>query len=176
MTLTTRTGISGLMATLERCDSMDDLRFLDPEALVNRAAFNERFGMLNNAVFNNGGTLEDILGNAVGVQIETGSYTGTGTYGSSNPNSLTFGFEPKIVIITTNSNGALGWSGVFNCLALTEGWQRYAYVLGGATNAYFYIDEDNRAKLVGNTLSWYAQNENQQLNTSGKIGTYIALG
>ena len=30
---------------------MDDLRFLDPEALVNRAVFNERFGMLNDLMF-----------------------------------------------------------------------------------------------------------------------------
>lgn len=32
------------------------------------------------------------------VKIETGSYVGTGTYGSSNPNSLTFGFQPKMIM------------------------------------------------------------------------------
>ena len=41
--------------------------------------------------------IADLLG---GAKIETGSYTGTGTYGNSNPNSLTFGFEPKIVFIS----------------------------------------------------------------------------
>lgn len=34
-----------------------------------------------------------------GVQIETGSYTGTGTFGSSNPNTLTFGFSPKLIVV-----------------------------------------------------------------------------
>lgn len=34
-----------------------------------------------------------------GARIATGSYVGTGTYGSGNPNTLTFEFEPKIVIV-----------------------------------------------------------------------------
>ena len=33
------------------------------------------------------------------AEIEVKSYTGTGTYGSANPNSLTFNFVPKIVFI-----------------------------------------------------------------------------
>lgn len=37
------------------------------------------------------------------ASIETGSYVGTGTYGSSNPNTLTFEFEPKILAIFTSS-------------------------------------------------------------------------
>lgn len=37
------------------------------------------------------------LGNR--ARIEVGSYVGTGTYGSSNPNTLTFGFEPQLVAI-----------------------------------------------------------------------------
>ena len=32
-------------------------------------------------------------------QIQTGSYVGTGTYGSSNPCKLTFNFVPKVVVI-----------------------------------------------------------------------------
>lgn len=35
--------------------------------------------------------------------IATGSYTGTGTYGISNPNSLTFDFEPKVVLLSLES-------------------------------------------------------------------------
>ena len=33
------------------------------------------------------------------AKIQTGSYTGTGTYGQSNPCSLTFNFVPKFVLI-----------------------------------------------------------------------------
>lgn len=43
----------------------------------------------------------DVWGNAIpAVKLETGSYVGTGTYGSGNPNTLTFPFEPKVVIVT----------------------------------------------------------------------------
>ena len=54
-------------------------------------------------------------------KIATGSYTGTGTYGSSNPNSLTFEFDPKIVFVyhaisgfqidtSSNFNGCFIWA------------------------------------------------------------------
>ena len=43
--------------------------------------------------------------NAVnGVKIETGSYVGTGKYGAANPNTLTFGFTPKMVFMTDGAN------------------------------------------------------------------------
>jgi len=38
--------------------------------------------------------IASILG---GTKVEVGSYIGTGTYGASNPNKLTFSFEPKVV-------------------------------------------------------------------------------
>lgn len=41
--------------------------------------------------------ISDLNGKA--VQMETGGYTGTGTYGSANPCTLTFSFQPSIVII-----------------------------------------------------------------------------
>lgn len=52
--------------------------------------------------------LADVLGNLLtiparqikdNVKIEAGSYIGTGTYGADNPNTLTFSFEPKMVIV-----------------------------------------------------------------------------
>lgn len=32
--------------------------------------------------------------------VQTGTYVGTGTYGADNPNTLTFDFTPKLVIIS----------------------------------------------------------------------------
>lgn len=47
----------------------------------------------------NGNTtaISDLVAN--GPKIQTGSYVGTGTYGSSNPCSLTFDFVPQLVIL-----------------------------------------------------------------------------
>ena len=39
------------------------------------------------------------------AKIQTGSYIGTGTYGSNNPNTLTFDFEPKLLIVSGAVNG-----------------------------------------------------------------------
>lgn len=60
------------------------------------AAFNEKFSAAISAAID--GALD------VGIKVEVGSYVGTGTYGSSNPTSLTFDFVPKLIILECNSN------------------------------------------------------------------------
>ena len=50
------------------------------------------------------------------TKIQTGSYVGTNTYGANNPNSLTFDFAPKFVIIAcepVNNNSAYRYLGLF---------------------------------------------------------------
>lgn len=138
--------------------SLTDLTFQNPTDLVNRAAFNERFEMLNNALFNNGGNVVDILGNSVGVKVETGSYVGTGTYGQNNKNNLTFNFTPKIICIQAaisafiESGNGLIWQG-----------QAGSGVLFFSSNF--------------NTFSWYSPSSaNIQLNVSGTTYNYIAIG
>lgn len=97
------------------------------------------------------------------VQIATGRYTGTGTCGASNPNSLTFDFVPKLVIVTTKNvglddlipivyiNGATGLSG----------------------------DQHYMFDLNGTTLSWYVSTTSGsgfQFNYTGKTYLYTAIG
>ena len=122
--------------------------------------------------------LTDVLGNLIaipadqikdGVKIATGSYTGTGTYGSSNPNSLTFEFEPKVLFIApvTNYSGALNYQSVF--------WK-------GMTSFPTYIGSADTGMSVvvswGTTVSWYTNGSyaNRQLNDSGTSYAYIAIG
>ena len=98
-------------------------------------------------------------------KIETGSYTGTGTYGSSNPNSLTFGFVPKFVLIQTND------------LTL-----KITMLLNGITatgNNTGSGSSNNQVKPTwsNNTVSWYVDgNADNQRNISGKTYYYIAIG
>ena len=51
--------------------------------------------------------LQSSLGLDQYAKIQTGSYTGTGTYGSSNPNSLTFNFSIKVFQISPYSSSTL---------------------------------------------------------------------
>lgn len=108
--------------------------------------------------------------NAVTVpKIETGSYIGTGTYGSSSPNSLTFGFVPKFFSVgglNITSNGYVESAGRGQIMLISNGGLSTGY---GNGNTYY--------KIEGKTISWYNDNSaSQQFNTSGGKYSYIAIG
>ena len=96
-------------------------------------------------------------------KIVTGTYTGTGTYGEANANTLTFDFPPKFVWIgaapTNNEYGKLFWqNGIF--------W-----------NDFPNSDYNIRVIANGNSFSWYnSRNASYQLNSAGATYCYIALG
>ena len=108
-----------------------------------------------------------------GTQIATGSYTGTGTYGASNPNTLTFNFEPKLVIIAAPYL-TIGYGSTIT----RSNWKLWI----GQPNAYVgYTDghvEDTYI-VKGNKFSWYNSyhgSADMQLNDSGQTYYYIAIG
>ena len=115
-------------------------------------------------------SLQDLvaaLGDAGGVRIATGSYTGTGTYGASNPCSLTFNFVPKLVAIVCDSSGSI-----------------YSYTILvhespiGMDGTGLHVSWDD----VGKTVSWYTTESSSsygpayQLNHSRGEYHYAAIG
>lgn len=104
------------------------------------------------------------------TSIETGSYVGTGTSGSGNPNTLTFGFEPKFVHIQSYSIGngdSTGYDFAF-FLSGTRG-----FTIGpSSSNDLFSLN----AKFNKNILSWYQANEYAQLNEKNVKYFFAALG
>ena len=121
------------------------------------------------------------LQNAVTApKIATGSYTGTGTYGSSNPNSLTFDFKPKFLVVFE----------VITASKITDGI--VAMMVTGSpcywtSDAQMGLQGSNNVSWAENTVSWF-NNINQtngwdvsncikfQLNISGATYRYIAIG
>ena len=111
--------------------------------------------------------LDDAL--AARAQLATGSYTGTGKFGSANPNTLTFPFEPKFVFVTHQSG---------------EWYRQTLAGIRGMTGAYVYqsvlnSDYYNRATLTwdGKKLKWYnSGGAYYQLNESNAKYFYIAIG
>ena len=130
----------------------------------------------------------DVWGNAIpAVRIETGSYVGTGTSGQSNPTSLTFSFVPKIVFIMKDPVPDLNQMGMglFLCDSLGTEYKNRGYMY--AYRGYSYTSQDTalnfppnaaaaQAKIEGNTLSWWSNEINFQLNTNTAIYHYVALG
>lgn len=110
------------------------------------------------------------LGDKARVQVV--SYVGTGTYGSSNPNSLTFDFAPKMVIVSTITKDSAPWALFLSALFSTK-YQSRAYNVVGVTTT----QKNCYAKLIKKTMSWYTTDGfTPQLNTSGHKYTAIAIG
>ena len=97
------------------------------------------------------------------TKVATGSYIGTGAYGSANPCSLTFGFVPKVVLIEARSRAD----------SRTFPW------LNGALygNVDSISSKYNILSWDGNTLAWYSSTSYvEQLNISGEEYLYLAIG
>jgi hypothetical protein len=97
------------------------------------------------------------LMNALGsLRYKMGSYTGTGTYGSSDKKTLSLDFIPRIVIVVKSGSSKIGGSGT----------------------GFIYIGQpgDLNFSVSGTTLSWYGSSADEQYNTSGVTYYYVALG
>lgn len=112
------------------------------------------------------------------AKIATGSYTGTGVVGENNPNSITFPFVPKVIMICGDGTQLLfgtdyGAHSVFGVL-----WDQLSSEYKSIANNRY---SSMRVKATDKTLSWYS-NKNAsdavayQLNTSGEVYRYVAFG
>lgn len=119
---------------------------------------------------------DNLLLKLPGVQIATGSYVGTGTAGSSNPNSLTFDFIPKVLIVQAYDRSS------FN--AGLDDFLNFAIMVNGIS-LYMGVRSDSNvsSKSVsvtwnGNTVSWYSTTSNamSQLNSGSEKYFYVAFG
>lgn len=107
----------------------------------------------------------------VAPKIATGSYVGTGTHGTSNPNTLIFDFSPKIIFVGENRN--LTTSAVYNfaVVSLNDGDSLEYYPTNGGSTYRGTIT------VSGKSVSWKNTNDaNHQLNTKDRIFYYTAIG
>ena len=105
------------------------------------------------------------------AKIETGSYVGTGKYGSSTPNTLTFSFTPKVFILLGYKDSENGWrDSQTHHIDLTQLTNEYKqHNVGG----YIYM------KFANNTLSWYVTGSSSavnQFNSANTTYSYMAIG
>jgi hypothetical protein len=119
-------------------------------------------------------------------RVATGSYVGTGTYGESNPNRLTFDFAPKVVLLlgVTGSDGT-SWS---SRLGKTDYGSNTIMVLDAMTTEYKQRDgfinsnksdykNYGRKSADGKTVEWYSTiSADTQCNSSGVNFHHLAIG
>ena len=111
--------------------------------------------------------LVDAIGSA--PKIAWGTYAGTGAYGENNRSSLTFDFEPKLVVVQMTNfcafNQDPGLGGV--PLIAVRG---LGLMYSGGTNFVSLFWE-------GNTLSWFSRSgANYQYNVVATNYVYFAIG
>ena len=138
------------------------------------AGFNGKISDINSGVDN------EITSALSGfARIETGSYVGTGEYGASNPNTLTFGFEPKALAIfysngtiAHNNTSAEDRPAIGYVSSLTAEYSQglfFAYNSSPSQSAMY-------AKKSGNTIWWYALSDAATQFNSNATYYYIAIG
>ena len=102
------------------------------------------------------------------ARIATGSYTGTNTYGASNPCSLTFDFVPKLVMLVSSRNYGFFISPSSECYS-----QYWTSIMWHACT------------WSGHTVSWYttggqndmgSSNANADAQFNSGIVYYLAIG
>ena len=101
--------------------------------------------------------------------LYTGQYIGTGTYGSSNPTSVTFPFEPVLFFIPSTGGSNVN---TIRCDYLIESYQEYT-LAGSGRNA---VTGHMKKSADGITISWYAGNASSQQNETGDIYYFAAIG
>lgn len=105
---------------------------------------------------------------SVRAKIVSGTYTGNGKYGAANPNVLDFtdtlGRPPKLLVVMPYESDYY-WMLAINNVKVARSYheQSTPYLM--------------TITWSGNRVSWYGTNSaNTQLNTSGKVYHYIAIG
>lgn len=116
-----------------------------------------------------------------GLRVVTGQYTGTGTFGSASPTSITLPITPKlllvyrsnITLVNMSGTAASGWMFVAN------GVQEVKTGSGTTTSTQYF----NEITSWGQTISWFNRQGASdpgtaayQLNASGTAYNYIAIG
>lgn len=114
--------------------------------------------------------LTTLAAQAGNCRIAAGSYTGTGTYGSGNKNTLTFDFVPMAVILDTHT--VSGYNSV----------PQYYILFQGCTEGFSFGHNDHlTVAWSGRTVTWYfgksdSSGAKYQFNTKGQTYHYIVIG
>ena len=106
-------------------------------------------------------------------KVAYGSYVGNGKYGTANHNTLTFDFEPKLIVL--ENQFAVAYGGTIN----DNYYSTPLLLLRPLRRFYIYYDASDYIDLAwdGNTVSWWTTSGAfQQFNVQGQTYLYHAIG
>ena len=109
----------------------------------------------------------------MGLMLYSGQYTGTGTYGARHPTSVTFPFAPSIFFLPNQKhfprvNVSYGMLAISTFSLSTD----YIDVQTPGSSKTIYMKKSSDGK----TITWYSESAGDQMNYSGLIYFYLAIG
>lgn len=155
-------GLSNTYATKTVVEAM--------EALVNEANSDTRVKYENEILQTLDGLAIQLGGD---LKVSTGSYTGTGKHGESNPNTLTFDIDPYFVVIIGCYNSTYNqvtWGNFMR--GSTYGVSESVAMADGSTGLItLYVT------WTGKSINFYSQvSAPLQLNSSSVTYNYVVIG
>ena len=114
------------------------------------------------------GTRGGVVGGGGNTRIAYGSYNGTGQYGESHKNSLSFDFTPVAVFVgALNDTSDTAFPGAL-FRGMNQGHSCYSYTYGQAELPLTWQAQG---------VSWYSTSDQyHQMNARGITYYYVALG
>ena len=109
------------------------------------------------------------------VQTASGTYTGAGTYGQTSRNSLTFDFEPELLIVAAANYTSPGMvmEGYYGANIPYLVWTGQP---GSAVEDEHFGTAHNAVSVSGQTIRWYSVDAASQLNAQNTTYYYFAAG
>ena len=124
--------------------------------------------LIQAVLYTGNNTFTDYFGNIISMpKIEVGNYLGTGVYGDSNPNTLTFDFEPKLLYVSYRSAGraTIGIMSSNPGLSFAE------------SSSSTSIIKTLYSSISDKTISWYSNDSvDMQLNGPSYQYDYVVFG
>ena len=114
-----------------------------------------------------------LLNNLGAARIQTGSYVGTGTYGSSNPCRLQLDFKPQLFILFGKSNSNTSYR---DMIIAIRGDTQLAFTISHGSNPSSPVSTGLIFSWGSKYLTWYASSLNNQLNASGVTYNWLVAG
>ena len=107
------------------------------------------------------------------MKLYSGQYTGNDSYGASHPTSITFPFAPSIFFFP-NQIHFPRYDVFYGMLAINTISLSSDYIdvrtPGSSTSIYMKKSSD------GKTITWYSEGSDDQMNESGIVYYYSAIG
>lgn len=115
------------------------------------------------------------------VQIEIGSYIGTGKYGKTNPLSITTEFAADVIIMIATSATEANIPNVFTCynaycpVIMSKVGADWTRGIGFKLGESYITNTWSKKSSDGRTLHWYGNNLSDCANDSGRTYHFMAI-